>query len=45
MLVYVRESEWDRIMAPVAKDEIAEHLRQRLDVSGVHSLPHRLPCI
>ena len=33
MLVYIRDSDWDRIMCPVAKDEIAEHLRERLDVS------------
>eukprot|EP00798_Chlamydomonas_sp_ICE-L_P022134 gene22134-29196_t len=31
MLVYVRESDWDRIMCPVTKDDIQEHLKDRLE--------------
>eukprot|EP00878_Enallax_costatus_P010709 GHUV01011185.1.p1 GENE.GHUV01011185.1~~GHUV01011185.1.p1 ORF type:complete len:671 (+),score=192.28 GHUV01011185.1:167-2179(+) len=31
MLVYVRESDWPRVMVPVTKDHIAPYLRQRLE--------------
>ena len=34
MLVYIRRCEWDRIMHTVTKDDIAPHLRQRLEVGG-----------
>lgn len=32
MLVYVRASDWGRIMCPVTKDDIAPYLRERLEV-------------
>jgi ubiquitin carboxyl-terminal hydrolase 7 len=32
MLVYVRVSDWPRIMVPVTKDDIAAYLRERLEV-------------
>lgn len=32
MLVYVRVCDWDRIMVPVTKDDIAPYLRERLEV-------------
>lgn len=31
MLVYVRSADWSRIMCPVVKEDIAEHLRVRLE--------------
>ncbi|MEW5319855.1 MAG: hypothetical protein WDW38_010976 [Sanguina aurantia] len=31
MLVYVRGSDWDRIMCPVAKEDVTEHLREQLE--------------
>jgi hypothetical protein len=33
MLVYVRLSDWPRIMCEVTKDHIAPYLRERLEVS------------
>lgn len=33
MLVYVRVSDWPRVMVPVTKDHIAPYLRKRLEVS------------
>lgn len=32
--VYVRMSDWDKIMCEVTKDDIAERLRNRLEVRG-----------
>ena len=32
MLVYVRLSDWDRIMCPVEKEEMSPYLRERLEV-------------
>ena len=32
MLVYLRCDDWDRIMTQVTKEDIAEHLRERLEV-------------
>lgn len=32
MLVYVRVSDWDRVMCPVTKEDTADHLRTRLDL-------------
>lgn len=32
MLVYIRESDWDRIMCNVGKDDISEPIRKRLEV-------------
>lgn len=34
MLVYVRVSDWPRVMVPVTKDHIAPYLRQRLEVGS-----------
>lgn len=31
MLVYVREADWDRILCPVGAEDIAEHVRRRLE--------------
>lgn len=31
MLVYIRVSDWERIMCDVTKDDIADHLRKRLE--------------
>lgn len=33
MLVYIRESSWKDIMLEVSQDDIAEHVRSRLEVS------------
>jgi hypothetical protein len=38
MLVYVRLSDWQRFMAPVAKDGIAPYLLERLEVRYAHVL-------
>jgi hypothetical protein len=38
MLVYVRASDWGRIMCPVTKDDIAPYLRERLEVGGVYEV-------
>ena len=32
MLVYIRVSDWDRIMCPADKDDISEPIRKRLEV-------------
>lgn len=32
MLVYVRVSDWTRVMCPVTKDDITPYLRERLEV-------------
>ena len=32
MLVYIREAEWDEIMCPVAEEDVALHLRERVRV-------------
>lgn len=45
MLVYIRESSWKDIMLEVSQDDIAEHVRSRLEVgfsSGPCNLPHIL---
>eukprot|EP00803_Ostreobium_quekettii_P004318 evm.model.scf_1518.4 EVM.evm.TU.scf_1518.4 scf_1518:22440-34055(-) len=34
MLVYIRESDWDNISCPCKKEEIAEHIRTRLEEEG-----------
>jgi hypothetical protein len=31
MLVYVREADWDKVMAPTGKQEVAEHVRKQLE--------------
>lgn len=33
MLVYIRESDWDRILCDSGKDDLVEHVRRRLEVS------------
>jgi ubiquitin carboxyl-terminal hydrolase 7 len=35
MLVYVRLSDWPRIMGSVTKNDIAPYLRERLEVRGL----------
>jgi hypothetical protein len=37
MLVYVRLSDWDRIMCPVEKEEMSPYLRERLEVGTRNS--------
>ncbi len=46
MLVYIRASEWPRIMCEVTKEDIVEHLRERLEVRAAPRTPPlaRLPC-
>lgn len=31
MLVYVRDLDWDKVMAPTGKDEVSEHVRKELE--------------
>ena len=31
MLVYVRDVDWDKVMAPTGKDEVSEHVRKQLE--------------
>ena len=32
MLVYVRDADWDKVMAPTGKDEMSEHVRKQLEL-------------
>ena len=32
MLVYVRDADWDKVMAPTGKDEVSEHVRKQLEL-------------
>lgn len=40
MLVYIRESSWKDIMLEVSQDDIAEHVRSRLEVGLSSDLSH-----
>lgn len=31
MLVYVRDADWDKVMAPTGKDEVSVHVRKQLE--------------
>jgi hypothetical protein len=31
MLVYVRDADWDKVMAPTGKEEVSEHVRKQLE--------------
>ncbi|CAD7705127.1 unnamed protein product [Ostreobium quekettii] len=38
MLVYIRESDWDTIFCPCEKEDIAEHIRNRLEVEQLEQV-------
>lgn len=40
MLVYIRESSWKDIMLEVSQEDIAEHVRSRLEVGLFPQLSH-----
>ena len=45
MLVYVRESSWKDIMLEVSQEDIAEHVRSRLEVSSSPCCTMLLPVL